>query len=196
LSSGAAYGATFLAPASAATQAKFPVNALTPQDYYGIAKLHAEARHRAMPNHAIIDIRVFAYFSRHSDIAKRFFVTDMLRAIRDGKEFETGAATMRRDFIAPRDFQALVAAALDGESRNIAIDTYSRAPVEKFALLDAMRDTFDLRYRIVEQPALMIATGAKPEYYSTHRAAAALGYQPLQTALESVLEESSALLGR
>jgi nucleoside-diphosphate-sugar epimerase len=194
LSSGGAYGSRFLQPASDVTCASFQINALSANEYYGIAKLHAEARHRAMADHAIIDIRVFAYFGRRSDIAKRFLIADILRAIRAGNELETNRISVLRDYIVPQDFHALVRAVLGSHERNAAVDAYSRAPVEKFELLEAMRDTFGLRYRLVDNPDIVIATGTKPNYYSTNRMAAEFGYEPSLTSLEGILQESRNLL--
>lgn len=193
-SSGAAYGNTFLQPAGPETLATIPLNSLSGPDYYGIAKLHAEARHRAMSEHAIVDVRIFSYFSRHTPLSSRFFVADILRAIRDRVELETDANTMRRDIIGPPDFCSLTNSILSGTERNIAIDTYSKAPVEKFSLLEAMREAFGLRYRVVESPRIIRSTGAKPEYYSTNRMAASFGYAPTLTSLEGVMQESRAVL--
>src|SRR5207253_939480 len=81
--SGAAYGSTFEAPVEANTKAVIAINNLLPQDWYGAAKLHAECRHRSLTDLSIIDVRVFNYFSHTQDIAARFLIMDILRAIRD-----------------------------------------------------------------------------------------------------------------
>jgi nucleoside-diphosphate-sugar epimerase len=196
LSSGAAYGSTFIHPADQNTQAQIPINNLTAQDYYSVAKLYAETRHRTLAPLPIVDIRVFNYFSRTTDIAARYFVTDILRAIRDGRELETGSATMYRDFLGPEDFFALVDCVLRAPPANGAVDAYSREPVEKFALLEAMQREFGLRYKVTPSPPGVTATGAKPTYYSRNHKAEEFGYRPHFTSLESVLAESRALLAK
>lgn len=196
LSSGAVYGTTFLEPATADTPSQIAINALSPQEYYSVAKLYAEARHRAMADLPIVDIRVFNYFSRTLDLDARFFVTDILRAIRDGVEFETGSAAMQRDFLIPDDFCALVKAILQSPPANAAVDAYSKAPVDKFELLEAMRVEFGLRYRVTASPPLLIATGAKPAYYSLNRKAETFGYRPRFTSIEGVIAEGRILLDR
>lgn len=196
LSSGAVYGPTFPEPANQNTMAQIPINHLSGQDYYSIAKLYAETCHRTLAPLPIIDIRVFNYFSRTVDIAARYFITDILRAIREGCELETGSATMHRDYLVPTDFFTLVDCVLRASPANCAVDTYSRAPVEKFELLDAMRREFGLRYRISPTPPVVNATGTKPNYYSTNRRAEEFGYQPRFTSLEGVIAESRALLTR
>ena len=72
LSSGAAYGSSFNEPAKRDTPAVVAINDLAPHEWYGVAKLHAECRHRAHPELPIIDIRVFNYFSRTQDIIGTF----------------------------------------------------------------------------------------------------------------------------
>jgi hypothetical protein len=41
--------------------------------------LHAEAKHRALFNFSIVDVRVFNYFSHTQDMNARFLITDNLR---------------------------------------------------------------------------------------------------------------------
>ena len=198
LSSGAAYGSTFLEPAGEHTRAAIALNALTPQEYYSAAKLHAECRHRAMPQHAIVDLRVFNMFSRTQDVGARFFITDIMRAIQSGAQLETSPAPMVRDFLHPSDFHRLVECVLQAPPQNTALDCYSLAPIGKAELLQAMQRHFGLRYSVAATglaPAVN-ATGAKPHYYSRHHKAAAIGYRPAYTSLDTVLTEAAAILGR
>lgn len=198
LSSGAAYGSDFAAPADAATRATVAINALQPQDYYAVAKLHAECKHRALPQLAITDLRVFNYFSRTQDLAARFFITDMLRAVRDGSVLRTAPGFMVRDYLHPQDFHQLVRCVLDGAPANRALDCYSAATIDKPALLELMRSRFGLRYEVAEPApgAIVNATGGKPHYYSLNRQAAELGYQPAFTSEQGITLESAIMLGR
>ena len=193
LSSGAAYGQTFDEPAGRDTPAGYPINDLKPGDFYAIAKLHAECRHRALPDARIIDIRIFNYFSRTADIAARFLMTDIVRAIRRNEVLQVGVTPMSRDFLTPPDFAHLIDCALDAPPANLVLDAYSRAPVEKFALLERMSDEFGLRYDIVPAPPIVQATGAKPQYYSTNHRAAELGYEPAHSSIDGVVTEARAL---
>ncbi|KQV47553.1 MULTISPECIES: NAD(P)-dependent oxidoreductase [unclassified Duganella] len=194
LSSGAAYGSGFLQPAGPDTVASLAINHLAPQDYYAVAKLHAECKHRAMPDHAITDLRVFNYFSRSQDLAGRFFITDILRAIRDGQVLQASDSQMVRDYLHPDDFHRMVACVLDGAPGNLALDCYSRAPISKTELLSLMQQRFGLRYELAAGAAGVNATGGKPHYYSTQRLAAALGYQPAYSSAEGVAAESAIIL--
>lgn len=197
LSSGAAYGSTFLEPAGPSTQAAISINALAPQEYYSVAKMHAECRHRAQPELAITDIRVFNCFSRTQDMAARFFITDIVRAIRDNTVLQTSPDYMVRDFMHPEDFHQLVNCILNGPPHNGPIDCYTRAPVDKPALLEAMKRQFGLQYEFVGAASNVVnATGAKPHYYSLNQQAAQLGYQPAYSSLDCIAKEIASILGR
>lgn len=194
LSSGAAYCAPFEQPATRASRAAVPLNDLTPADYYGVAKLYAECRHRALPDLAITDLRVFNYISPTQDLAARFFLTDVLRAVRDGTVLQTGPGYMVRDYLHPDDFHRLVRCVLDAPPANRALDCYSLAPIDKPALLELMQERFGLRYALAEAAGIN-ATGAKPHYYSLDRSAAELGYQPRLTSADGILAASTIIFG-
>jgi nucleoside-diphosphate-sugar epimerase len=187
--SGAAYGSSFKEPANRDTVATVAINDLAPHEWYGVAKLHAECRHRAHPELRIIDIRVFNYFSRTQDIEARFLITDILRAIRDKSVLKTSADYIVRDFLHPSDFYGLVRALLAASPANAAVDCYSREPIDKPTLLAAMHEKFELQYEITEATVGVNATGGKPHYYSLNRRAADFGYQPSLASLEGVLQE-------
>ena len=195
LSSGAAYGTAFAEPVTASTQAKIAINNIQPQDYYATAKLYAEVRHRARPDLAIIDLRVFNIFSRSQTIESRFFIADIVRAIRDERTLHTSADYMIRDFMHPDDFHRLVECVLAAPPANCAVDCYSRKPIDKPELLQAMAERFGLCYEVIgDTSARVNATGTKPYYYSMNRKAAEFGYQPVWSSLECILEEAAAIL--
>lgn len=196
LSSGAAYGSSFEEPAHIDTKANVAINNLQPQDWYAVAKLYAECRHRAQPDLSIIDIRVFNYFSRTQDLDARFLITDMVRAIRDKTVLRTSGESIVRDFIHPDDFYQLVHLLLNAPAKNTAVDCYSAAPIEKFELLQAMQQEFGLQYETVQTAAGVNATGVKPHYYSLNKRAAEFAYVPKLNALETVKKEVRAVLNR
>jgi nucleoside-diphosphate-sugar epimerase len=194
LSSGAAYGSSFDEPANHGTKAIVTINDLAPQEWYGVAKLHAECRHRAHPELSIYDIRVFNYFSRTQDISARFLITDILRAVRDKVVLKTSPENSVRDFLHPSDFFKLVSVLLSAPATNEAVDCYSLAPIDKQTLLQVMHKTFGLRYEITDAITSVNATGSKPHYYSLNKRAADFGYQPTMTSLDGVLCEVKAIL--
>lgn len=194
LSSGAAYGSSFNEPANRDTPAVVAINNLAPHEWYGVAKLHAECRHRAHPELPIVDIRVFNYFSCTQDIAARFLITDILRAIRDRTILKTSPDYIVRDFLHPSDFYKLVSALLSAPATNAAVDCYSREPIDKLNLLATMQEEFGLRYEIAAATTSVNATGDKPHYYSLNKRAADFGYQPTLTSLDGILRETKVIL--
>lgn len=194
LSSGAAYGASFDAPVDENTKAVVAINNLQPTDWYAVAKLHAECRHRALSHLPIIDIRVFNYFSCTQDISARFLITDIMRAIRDKAVLKTSSDYIVRDYLHPSDFHKLVSALLSAPAANAVADCYSRAPIDKQNLLTAMQDQFGLQYEITQASVSVNATGTKPHYYSLNTRAADFGYQPALTSLEGIVQEMQMIL--
>jgi nucleoside-diphosphate-sugar epimerase len=192
LSSGAAYGGAFAQPAEARTAAILPINALSPSDWYGAAKLLAECRHRALIDLPIVDLRIFSYFSRTVDLAGKFLVCDILRAIRERATLRTTAQSITRDYLHPRDFRTLIGCILAAPAANCAIDAYSRAPVDKMTLLAAMRAHYGLQYAVGAEAGA--AGGGRQHYYSRNRKAAQFGYAPAYDSLDCLIGESAPLL--
>lgn len=194
MSSGAAYGSRFETPAEEESSAIFPLNALEKKDWYGMAKAYAECRHRAHSGLPIMDIRIFNYISETQDLSARFLVTDAIRAIRDRTVLMTSADRTVRDYLHARDFCALIDAVLAAPPVNDVIDCYSKAPIEKAELLQALQEAFGLRYEVSPTRTEINATGLKPCYYSLNRRASRLGYRPELTSLEGVLEAVRGML--
>jgi nucleoside-diphosphate-sugar epimerase len=194
LSSGAAYGSSFDAPVDENTKAVIAINNLQPQDWYAVAKLHAECRHRSLPHLPIIDIRVFNYFSHTQDMDARFLITDIVRTIRDNTVLQTTSEYIVRDYLHPSDFYQLVNVLLAAPATNTVVDCYSKAPIDKPTLLTAMQGNFGLHYALMDVAVRINATGNKPYYYSLNILAANFEYKPLLTSLECInLEVEKAL---
>jgi nucleoside-diphosphate-sugar epimerase len=189
LSSGAAYGSSFDVPVDANTKAVVAINNLQPQDWYGVAKLHAECRHRSLAHLPIVDIRVFNYFSHTQDMEARFLITDIVRAIRDETVLKTSADYIVRDYIGADNFYQLVIAILASPATNDVVDCYSHAPIDKPTLLAAMQEQFGLQYEIVETNAAVNVTGTKPHYYSLSKRAGEFGYRPGLSSMDGLLIE-------
>lgn len=195
MSSGAVYGTDFSVPADLTTAARVPINSLTPQHYYGAAKLYAEATHRSLADRSIFDIRIFNYISRSVNVQARFLITDMIDAVVKGDVFQTTDQEIVRDYLHPTDFCALVMACLRAPpNTNMPLDAYSRAPISKTDLLALFVERYGLRYEIVPRISAVDATGSKPHYYSENRAAATLGYEPRYTSAEAIQLEVDAIL--
>jgi len=191
LSSGAAYGSSFETPVDVNSKAMIAINELSPQDWYGVAKLHAECRHRSLAPLPIVDIRVFNYLSHTQDMEARFLITDTVRAIRDKTVLKTAADYLVRDFIGSEDFYQLVESILNSPATNAVVDCYSQAPINKPVLLAALQAQFGLQFEFITYANGVNATGSKPNYYSLNKRAEDFGYIPKFTSficIEKVLE--------
>jgi nucleoside-diphosphate-sugar epimerase len=194
LSSGAVYGHGFVEGVSGESLAHIPVNDFQPQDYYGVAKLHAEALHRSRAE-SVFDIRVFNYISRTVDLSARFLIADMINAVRNGTVFKTTNRPLTRDFLHPADFCQLVECCLAAPAdSNMALDCYSQSPISKEELVALMAGDFGMKVEIVETTNIVNATGEKPNYFSQRRHAAALGYDPRYSSYSAIREEVAAIL--
>lgn len=194
LSSGAVFGGDFAEPAGAESPAVFHPNSLSTTEFYGIAKLNAEARHRALPHLRIVDARVFGFFTRFIDVEEHFFLNDVVRALRAGDVVQTDAVDMVRDYLHPRDLVAFISLCFGAKSLNAVFDLYSRRPVGKFELLEEVAKRFGLRYEVIESETPAGATGFKKNYYSVNRSAQDLGYQPRFSSMEGITLELKSLL--
>ncbi len=194
-SSGAAYGGDFHEPAGDATPARFPANAIAPSDWYGISKLHVEAKHRALGHLHITDLRVFGFFSRHIPLSARFLMSEAISSILAGRMLETGPDDIVRDYIHPADLLALVASCLDSGPSNEVFDVVSLAPARKSQILQLLADRHGLRHTLSSRTPSPSATGTKPNYFSTNtRASSRLGFFPRFTSLDCIAFESDAIL--
>ncbi len=192
LSSGAVFGGDFEQPITEDSVAQVDLNHLKESDWYGIAKLYAEARHRALKDYAIVDVRVFNYFSHTQDMNARFLITDIVRAIQNNEVLKTAEMNIVRDFITPFDFAHIIKTMIESAAINTAVDCYTQAPIDKLRLLKSLQEKFGLRYELVTSAGLN-ATGAKMNYYSTNKRASQLGYLPQMNSLDGLTDELSML---
>jgi len=194
LSSGAAYNSTFDEPVDRDTKAVVAINNLQPNDWYALAKLSAECRHRSLSHLSIVDIRVFNYFSHTQDLNARFLIMDILRAIQLSKKFITSPENIVRDYIGSQEFYNIVSSILYSDGKNTAIDCYSKQPIDKMSLLQMMKNNFSLDYDIKQAGSLINATGNKINYFSRNYAAEEFGYIPKRKSVDIIKQEMSKII--
>jgi nucleoside-diphosphate-sugar epimerase len=171
------------------------VNALDEACFYSIAKLNSEAKHRSYPGLKIMDLRVFAYFSRFIDLKSKYLITGIINSIRRGKVFKTGKNNIVRDYTGPQDLFSLVRCCIKKGS-NGAYDVYSQKAVRKFDLLKSFHKEFGLNYDISEATSPASVTGAKEIYCSKNRKAKELGFKPKYDSLKLLIRETEDILGK
>ncbi|WP_448382079.1 NAD-dependent epimerase/dehydratase family protein [Desulfosoma sp.] len=194
LSSGAIYGRCHRKAVSKKSFVVLAVNNIRPEDYYGIARLYTEAKHRSLDQFNIVDLRIFSYFSRFADLDEEYFVTEMIRCIVRGLVFRTTPQDMVRDYIHPTDLFDLVCCCIDVRKLNRAFDAISLQPVSKMQLIDLFSTEMNLRCEITKDSIPKVATGNKEVYCSTNYSAQEIGHRPSFTSLEAVRAETRELL--
>lgn len=194
MGSGAVYGNDHSAPVDENSVNRVKVNRITAQDYYSISRLNAEAKHRAFSRLNIIDLRVFSYFSRFINLADGYFITEVLNSIQSGKTLVTDPINMVRDYLHPDDLFLMIIKCLNAGNINCAFDVSSSKPVEKREILEYFSTVYGLKYTIGEPLDTFSATGQKSCYCSTYNAAAGIGYIPVYSSMDTIKQESKAIL--
>ena len=103
ISSGSVYGLSAAGGVTDATEARFKINALSSSDYYTLAKLSSEAKHRAHAQYSIIDLRVFSFFSAYVSLTESFFLSQVMDALERKEELVTKGDSMVRDCMTTED---------------------------------------------------------------------------------------------
>ena len=185
-SSGAVYGDNFETPATQYTQAQLPVNTLGLTNYYGLAKLYSEAKHRALSDLFIVDLRVFGFISQFIDFQRPYLFTDIINAVKNKQVLLTDDVNIVRDYIHPQDLVNIIKLLIQADYKlNQSYDVYSKAPISKNELLHYFKNNYALQVQLTEKIKLS-PTGLKLNYYSEYNGLAAAGYVPNFSSLESI----------
>ena len=185
LSSGAVFGKNFDKAITEETKSILNINNLQLSEYYSIAKINAEAKHRAMKNFNIVDLRIFAFFSRFVDIKAEFFMSEVIDCLIKKKPLLTNNTDMVRDYITPKDLFTLINLVIKQGQMNDFFDVYSKKNITKFKLLDFLKEKHGLKYEFREQAGYK-KDFSKNIYYSKNNKAEQIGYVPALTSLEGI----------
>ncbi|MFZ2448632.1 MAG: NAD(P)-dependent oxidoreductase [Syntrophobacteraceae bacterium] len=194
ISSGAVYGGEHSGPVVRDSARRIRVNDLAPVDYYGIVRLNAEAKHRAFTHLKIVDLRVFAYFSRFIDLRDGYFITEIIKSILNKEVLVTDSRNMVRDYIHPKDLFSLVVRCMNAGAVNEAFDAVSRMHVEKTEILDYFQSEYGLKYEVGDSFVGAGATGTKNIYSSRYNAASKIGYAPEYSSMDALKHEAKYIL--
>lgn len=193
-SSGAVYGRELASAAEENTAHSIRVNHICSHDYYAIARLNAEAKHRAFTHLNIVDLRLFSYFSRFIDLTDGYFITDAINCILNKKILTTDAVNIVRDYVHPQDLFSIIKKCMDIGKINAALDVISVRPVTKNEILDYLSQEYGLKYEISHSVSSTSATGAKNIYCSAYNKALEIGYKPKFSSMDTIKEESKYLI--
>jgi len=195
-SSGAVYGRGFSIPANEDSINSVRVNQLDDEDYYGIVRINAEAKHRAHKLLNIVDLRVFSYFSRFINLTDGYFITDLMQSIINDKVLITDDSNMVRDYLSPDDLFSMIQCCINVRSLNCAFDVNSSRPVSKQDILDYFAAEYELRYAIRQVLKTSSTTGTKTNYYSTNNDSSRIGYRPRFSSMDTLRYEARHILRR
>lgn len=193
-SSGAVYGTDFKTYVSDNALATIDINHIDSSNFYRIAKINSEAKHRALKSFNIIDLRIFNFFSRFIDFETKFFINEVISCIKQGKSLITRPENIVRDYVHPKDMMSLIEKCINKHPSNDVFDVYSLKPVTKFEILDYFSAQYGLKYIVKNNVNITTATGIKEHYYSNNKKAQEIGYIPQYPSMESIIQESKAIL--
>ena len=194
LSSGAAYGTDFSIPANNKKYCEININNICDKDIYGIVKLYSEVKHRSWKDLNIVDLRVFAFFSRFINLRSKYLINELISCINTSKEFLTDNNNIVRDYIHPNDLFNLIKICIDIGKINDAFDVYSLKPVTKFGIIDFFARNYGLKYKIESGISGESVTGIKNNYYSVNRKAEKIGYIPRYSSKDCIADETREIL--
>ena len=195
ISTGAVYAGGYEKAADDASVLTLPVGRVDAVSMYPLAKLSAEARHRARGSARIADIRLFGYISERLDPNAGFFLSKVLNAIGEDTPFATNRSDFVRDFVGPTEMVDMIERIIDVGGGNDAFDIYSAAPLTKLELLEQLAEVYGLNvcFNEVIENALPMR---KPSRVSLRRQSEGIGYIPKRTSLAVVIDELGKALAR
>lgn len=186
ISSGAVYSGRYDLPVEENSQAVLEVNHIKVGDFYSIAKINSEAKHRAHSEFSIIDLRLFGFFSRFMDLEYHYLLSAIISCLKSKKVFTCVGDNFWRDYIHMDDFSNLLLGICKQEYINEAIDVRSTRPISRDDMIKLFVNEYGLSVKIEEDKDMISKTGTKPYYYS-HRETSV--YIPRFSSEEALREE-------
>jgi nucleoside-diphosphate-sugar epimerase len=165
-------------------------------NFYLMSKLNAEAKHRALLDLNIIDIRLYSFFTRFINLDAKFFMAALIKSIKTGTEFVLDESIMVRDYINPQDLTTLISICVKQNFINDALDIYSLNPVEKYEIVKYFQEKYHLKLKWVDFMNSFSSVG-KNIYRINEKLkmkASNLGYVPKFSSMDTIREESKYLL--
>lgn len=188
LSSGAVYGNVFMKEINEKTGISISSDL---KDTYSIAKINAEAKHRALKGYNIVDLRIFSFFSRFLDTNVNFLMSEIVHCLKTKKLFLTSNEDIMRDYITPKDLFSLLELVMKKRKINTFFDVYSKKPISKFELLSFLQKKYEFHYKVTTTGP---ASTVKNNYYSKNKKAKSIGYTPSFSSLKGIEYELNQLL--
>lgn len=171
---------------------RFSSHGFLETDYYTIAKLNSEAKHRAS-KYTIIDIRLYSSFCHTNNLDQPYFINDVIRHIKTHTIYKTNEDKLIRDYISMADLFSLIQRCII-YNKNVVFEAYTLASVSKFEILEKFKEKFGLAYDVSNYFIDNPYTGKKLDYTPIFKDAESIGYQPTMTSLENLIKETELIL--
>lgn len=191
-SSGAVYGIEF-EEAAGMRETKIWPNSLTLDYHTTIIKLNSELKHRAFSDLFIVDLRLFAFFSRFLKETEHYLMADIVYALKNGVPFVTHKEEIVRDYIAPQDIASAVLTVIGAKGKNTSMDLYSTRPISKTELLTLCQEEFQMDILYDEETELKFPSGKKKNYYTKNHENC-FGWYPTYSSEDTILQELKSIL--
>ncbi|QTH42320.1 NAD(P)-dependent oxidoreductase [Cohnella sp. LGH] len=194
ISSGAVYGGSFENAVNSRSQAIINVNELKNSDYYGIAKLYIEAKHRSLNHLNIVDLRVFSFFSRFIDLNSSFLLSDIINCLKKNEALSTNNEELVRDFLHPLDLINMIQSCVHTRRLNESFDLYSKSAISKSEILNFFQGKYGLQIESSQVQLGSSVGGQKRNYFSENNSATKVGYFPQYSSLDCIRDVAAVLL--
>lgn len=186
LSSGAVYGDIFDTPITEGQSTRLSLSFGDAYHCYSSAKIISEIKHRSHSDLWIVDLRVFAFFSRFFEKGSSFFLSELAFSVKKMTTFITDGSDFERDLINGAELYACILCVIDYGKSNNFFDVCSLKPFSKKDLLLDVSKRFEWNY--VEEKELL--DNKKNFYYSKGgKASSVFGYSSKSTAKDIFFEE-------
>jgi nucleoside-diphosphate-sugar epimerase len=170
------------------------INNIQKSDFQSIAKINSEAKHRSFEKLNILDLRLYSFFSRFADLENdKYFINELILALRNKKTFITTSIDFVRDFIHPEDLFNIIKKNMNEKEINKAIDVCSKSAVSKFEILDYCKKYYELYCEFKDDINFNSSTGDKDEYFPKDYSSI-MEYFPKYSSLEGIAEEAKYFL--
>ncbi len=150
MSSWAVYKGNFSKAIDSDTHTNININNIDDSYYYFTSKLYAEIKHRSLSDLKIVDLRIFSFYSQFIDIDASFFMSQLIKSIKNKTPFQTNTHDFIRDFISPFSLFTIILKLLQKKHINTWFDVVSDAPITKNEILDLLQKKYTLTIKYTD----------------------------------------------
>jgi|688.fasta_scaffold385919_1 dTDP-4-dehydrorhamnose reductase len=115
---------------------------------YAQTKFYLEERHRLFKNLKIYDLRVFGFFSRYISYDAGFFLSQILKSIKNNKILKIDPNNKLLDYIGGYDLYIFLKKIINKNYSSGTFNLLSRRSVNKFEILRFFKKKYNLNFSI------------------------------------------------